>query len=145
MKKFKNGDVISDGRIICIYRWSYDLDRFIAYCELAENGILYLYLRRPIDLINYRIANKKEIKKIFDALEKCGYRWNHEKETMDNTPWRAKIGDEYYYIDSNLNIYSDEDMYKYRDNSRYYACNYAKTEKELEIKRNKIKKILEGD
>lgn len=70
---------------------------------------------------------------------------NHEKETIDNTPWRAKIGGKYYYIDSNLNICSDKDMYKYRDNSRYYACNYAKTEKELEIKRNKIKKILEGE
>lgn len=86
------------------------------------------------------IASKEEaeiIKRKVDAI-------NEKYGTIKR--WRAKIGEAYYYIDSDGTIALKEECGTTMDDGRYKFGNYAKTKEELEFKKlEKIKQILQGD
>lgn len=54
--------------------------------------------------------------------------------------WRAEEDNEYYYIDSEFSIRSDNDNYVISDNNKYMNGNYFKTEKEAKEYIEYIKK-----
>lgn len=86
------------------------------------------------------IASKEEaeiIKRKVDAI--------NEKYGLIKR-WRAKIGEAYYYIDSDGTIALKEEYGTTMDDGRYKFGNYAKTKEELEFKKlEKIKQILQGE
>ena len=58
------------------------------------------------DLREIRPATEIEKKILIDQLAKVNKRWNEEKKCLENVRWRAKDGETFYYIDTELFINS---------------------------------------
>ena len=83
------------------------------------------------------IASKEEAKIIKRKVDAINEKYGLIKR------WRAKIGEAYYYIDSDGTITLKEECGTTMDDGRYKFGNYAKTKEELEFKKlEKIKNIL---
>ena len=57
--------------------------------------------------------------------------------------WRAKVGGEYFFVNSEGKVDSLHDNKTGIDNNLYYVGNYFKTREEVEVKAEQVKKIFE--
>jgi len=65
---------------------------------------------------------------VFRALEKKGLRWNPETEEIEDTKrWRAKMGETYFYVGSDADVYPDEEIYSKRNDRYWELGNYFRT------------------
>lgn len=53
-----------------------------------------------------RPATEKEKEFLIDKLSQAGKRWNEATRTIENARWRAKVGERFYYIDTEFFINS---------------------------------------
>lgn len=86
--ELKDGDYISFGvknEIIGIFK-EFDRDKptHTDYVTLS-NGRVFFNIRHWIS-INFRPATEDEKRKLFDAMEKTGIRWNAEKKCVEGIP-----------------------------------------------------------
>ena len=58
------------------------------------------------DIKEIRPATERERKILIDKLAEVGKRWNEEKKCLEDVRWRAKDGETFYYIDTELFINS---------------------------------------
>ena len=58
------------------------------------------------DLREIRPAAEREKKILIDKLAEVNKRWNEETRTIEDARWRAKVGETFYYIDSNFCVNS---------------------------------------
>lgn len=92
---------------------------------------------------------ENQISNLLTELEKLkqAEKEKNKKEKNELRPWRAKEGDNYYYINSNGEVFSDVDGRFGIDDSQYTFGNYYRSRelaeqdsKELEL-RNKIRQL----
>lgn len=93
--ELKDGDYISFGvknEIIGIFK-EFDRDKptHTDYVSLL-NGRVFFNIRHWIS-INFRPATEDEKRKLFDAMEKTGIRWNAEKKRVEGIPPETEEGD----------------------------------------------------
>lgn len=76
---------------------------------------------------------KKEIEKLGTRIKEL------EEQEKKCKRWRAQEGKDYWYIDSDCEIYKEFDRNDDYDNARYIIGNYYKTEEEAKKVVEKIK------
>lgn len=82
---------------------------------------------------------------IFRALEKKGLRWNPETGVIEvNRLWRARLGELYFFINSNGKLYPEKELNNKIDNMRWKIGNYFSTENEAQKYADEFKRILQG-
>lgn len=98
---------------------------------------LVLYNSGEIDNRGIGIMSKEASEKFKEIVREVNKEYGIIKR------WRAKIGEVYYYIDSDGTITVKEECGTTMDDGRYKFGNYAKTKEELEFEKlEKIKNIL---
>lgn len=150
---FKDGDVLSitvlnNRKCPFIFKRT-NKDGFnLFYVGLNIEGELtisgkYSHFGRGIPVL----ATEEEKQKLFDKMKEQGLRWNAEEKKVEKVRWRAKKGEEYYYVDDRGDTeVSREDDY-YIDNRRHKVYNYFRTQgqakKAAEAVREALRKFHE--
>lgn len=94
---------------------------------------------------NFRPATEGEKKALLDKLHESGYRWNAEKKELEPLPrWRAKMDEEYFYINSMLRIDTDNESMHQVDKLRYECGNYFKTHEAAERIAEQVREIFKN-
>ena len=52
-------------------------------------------------------ATKEEKQQLFDNMKEQGLRWNAEEKKVETIRWRAKYGEEYWYVTSSCSVAGD--------------------------------------
>lgn len=90
-----------------------------------------------------RPATEEEKQRLFDVLAKEGYRWNAEKNELEELPrWRADEEGTYYWICGDLSIEKDSDERTDYDSGQYSIGNYFRTREAAERVAEQIREIF---
>lgn len=93
----------------------------------------------------FRHATPEEAQRLWEALAKEGKRWNHETmqvEEIKKKQWRAKQGEYYWMIQSDLTVKKTNDTYGVFDTLQYYSGMYFKTEEQALRVADRLQKSL---
>ncbi len=88
-----------------------------------------------------RPSTKAEKQILLDALDKKGLWWNAEEKRVEEKRWRAKEGEEYWFVRSDLKSLRDIEAHSTIDNERFNIGNYFKTEKESDALVQKVREL----
>lgn len=92
-------------------------------------------------------ATKEEKQLLFDKMKEQGLLWNAEEKRVEKIRWRAKEGEEYSYVNSNMEVSSSrrpkDGEYKcdYEGNS-YHSYNYFRTQEQTAEAAQRVKETL---
>ena len=56
---------------------------------------------------NLRYATEEEKQQLFDKMKEKGLKWNAEEKRVEKIRWRAKYGEEYWYVTSSCAVAGD--------------------------------------
>ena len=90
----------------------------------------------------FRHATEEEKQLLFDKMKKQGLRWDAEKKKVEKIRWRAKKGDDYYFIDSFCYLGQDSEDFQLMDDKVYNSYNYFRTEEQAEEAAKRVKEML---
>jgi hypothetical protein len=100
--KFKDGDIISNGKCICVYNGNENGKYYGLYVGVGHALSPNYFIEAPRD--DYfkkekaHIATKEEKQKLFQAIKNNGYKWNDKTKTLEKliVP-KFKVGDKIQY------------------------------------------------
>ena len=87
-------------------------------------------------------ATEEERKLLFAKMKEEGLRWNAEEKRVEKIRWRAKKGDDYYFIDSFCYLGQDREDFQLMDDKVYNSYNYFRTEEQAEEAAERVKEML---
>lgn len=100
-RPFKNGDIVAydnGTKKADLFIFKESGKNSTAVCYLFLNRDMKLHIRETVYIIN-RFATEEEKRKLFDAIEKNGYRWNPEAKTLEKLiKPKFKVGDRIKHI-----------------------------------------------
>lgn len=145
-RKFKDGDILISEKIgwaIYIYRKT----------DKPENGYFYCLFDSSLGLSfadgshygytsTTRLATQKEAQKLFDALKEEGKRWNPKTKQVELLRWRAKHGENYYYLDFGFIVAQTYECSHTLDDERHETGNYFRTKEQAERAKPYLQKAL---
>ena len=91
---------------------------------------------------NLRLATEEEKQLLFDKMKEQGLQWNAEEKRVEKIRWRAKKGDDYYFIDSFCYLGQDREDFQLMDDKVYNSYNYFRTEEQAEEAARRVKETL---
>lgn len=109
-QKFKDGDVlvvvIDD--VACPFIFFKTSTEFCCYhIMLRPNGeISRTWFFDISKLVYTRHATEEEKRQLFDKMKEKGWQWNAEEKRVEKIRWRAKGKELYYYVGSNMEVYT---------------------------------------
>lgn len=80
--------------------------------------------------VDVRLATEEEKQLLFDKMKEQGLKWNAEEKRVEKIRWRAKEGEDYYFIDIDLTVKSIDDTYSTFDNKLWNTLNYFHTKEQ---------------
>lgn len=93
----------------------------------------------------YRYATEPEKRRLFEGLAKEGKCWNAETKQIEDLPrWRAKKGEEYYYVSSDFDVLFGYENFGEVDYKAYTFGNYFKTKEAAEKVAEQIREIFKN-
>lgn len=119
------------------------------YCGVDRYGTLRINVpNKGFGFGHYyeiRPATEAEKQRLLDAIAKEGYCWNPDKKELEKLPrWRAKIGEDYYFVDACGEVDFDGEDNIEVDELKYKAGNYFRTEEAAERVANQIREIFKN-
>ena len=149
-EEFKRGDVIVSkmNEILLVDVHSFENCRLRSFVHIQQDGMLS---DSSYSLWNenhtWRLATEEEKQLLFDKMKEQGLRWNAEEKRVEKIRWRAKEGEEYSYVNSNMEVSSicrpKDGEYKcdYEGNS-YHSYNYFRTQEQATEAARRVKETL---
>ena len=139
-KEFENGDVLCS-----VYSGT-----LLIFKEMCEDDSRYFYSHYNTDCTSNKGWNKvafrhvieKEKQQLFDKMKEQGLKWNAEEKRVEKIRWRAKKGDDYYFIDSFCYLRQDREEFQLMDDKIYNNYNYFRTEEQDEEAAKRVKETL---
>nr|DAS93090.1 MAG TPA: hypothetical protein [Caudoviricetes sp.] len=103
--KFKNGDILH----------SIDTDVIVIFKEMERGSSIYFYSHYNANCDTngcwnstaFRYATDVEKQLLFDKMKEQGLWWNAEEKRVEKIRWRAKYGEEYWYVTSSCSVAGD--------------------------------------
>ena len=93
--------------------------------------------------LSIRYSTTEERQTLFDKVEEKEHKkWNTETKKFENVRWRAKSGEEYWYVSEYLNVESCIEANDRIDKALGEVNNKFKTQELAEAARDKIKELL---
>lgn len=89
-----------------------------------------------------RIATAEECKRLFDALKDKGFRWNAEIQEIEKIRSRARLGEDYFYIDARVGYDAATEEGNDEDEKRFNNGNYFDTKEQAAAAAKVVKKAL---
>ena len=150
--QFTEGDIISNGRCICIFNGKEDDDYYGFYVGVGNIDIPNYFINSPQNNYftkgNTHVATEKEKQKLFDAIKANGYKWNTETKTLEKlVKPKFKVGDrirhKQCYI-SGVITKIDGDCYKIKYDSTAVIFTNIKYQDDWELAPDKKEETMEG-
>ena len=91
---------------------------------------------------SFRHATKEEKSEFFDKMKEQGLQWNAEKKRLEKIRWRAGVGEEYYFINSSLDVLKIEECWSVLCGEHYLASNYFRTQEQAKEAAKRVKETL---
>ena len=144
-KEFKRGDVIVSkiDEILLVATYDFDSNLLTSFVNIDAHGNLFNnpYQKWSVSH-DWRLATEEEKKLLFDKMKEQGLRWNAKEKRVEKIRWRAEEGDEYFAIDTAIqvcNLFEDNGAC---DNAFYDALNYFHTKEQAEEAAKRVKETL---
>ena len=109
-KDFKRGDILVSlsNEIILVDDYDFKGGHLYSFVNIDRSGQLY---NEPYFQWNerhdWRLASDEEKQLLFDKMKEQGLRWNAEEKKVEKIRWRAKYGEEYWYVTSSCAVAGD--------------------------------------
>lgn len=110
-EEFKDGDILNviyekNKKCPFIYKGIDAKGFYLFYAGIDIIGNLFLCPNEEYRWGNERVSHATEEEKqtLFNKMKEQGLHWNAEKKCVEKLRWRAGIGEEYYFIDSSLDV-----------------------------------------
>ena len=151
-KEFKDGDILIDDRklsefpckIIMIYKGAKSEDGCYE-CYIFRNLIGSLVINEGCcssDFVKIRPATEEEKAELFAEMKVQGLQWNAEEKRVEKIRWRAGVGEEYYFINSSLDVLKIEECWSVLCSEHYSANNYFRTKEHAEEAAKRVREAL---
>jgi hypothetical protein len=116
-QKFKDGDVLTslfDNKVVFVFKEDElkqkDNKNGYYVCHTADyvidvstkDSLLFCGYKKDV-----RLATEKEKQFLFDKMKEKGLKWNAEEKRVEKIRWRAKYGEEYWYVTSSCSVAGD--------------------------------------
>lgn len=75
-------------------------------------------------------------------MKEQGLKWNAEEKRVEKIRWRAGVGEEYYFINSSLDVLKIEECWSILCGEHYLASNYFRTQEQAEEAAKRVKETL---
>lgn len=114
---FKDGDVLTslrDNKVVFIFKedelkQKYNENGYYV-CHTA-NYVIDVSTKDSLLFCGHkkdaRLATEEEKQFLFDKMKEQGLRWNAEEKKVEKIRWRAKYGEEYWYVTSSCAVAGD--------------------------------------
>ena len=140
VQEFKDGDVLHS-----VYNGT-----MVIFKEKEKDGSRYFYTHYNTDRSSnkgwnsaaFRHATEEEKQLLFDKMKEQGLKWNAEEKRVEKLLWRADAGEEYYFVDSLLDVLHIKECRSSLCNKHYSARNYFRTEEQAEEAAKRVKETL---
>lgn len=144
--KFKDGDVlvVVIDNVECPFIFYNTSAAFCSYyIMLRPNGeISRTWFFNISELVYTRQATDDEKQYLFDKMKERGLRWNAEQKRVEKIMWRAKKGDRYWKLSSDLHMLGMQEDNDAFDQDSWECGNYFKTQEQAERAVEAIKETL---
>lgn len=145
-QEFKDGDILTsiyDDKVTIIFKCYHNdgSGRGISYFNTEINPVKGLE-NKCWDMDSFRRATAEEKQYLLDKMREQGLRWNAEQKRVEKIRWRAKKGDRYRTLSSDLVVSEmQEDNFAF-DQDSWECGNYFKTQEQAERAAEAIKETL---
>lgn len=152
-KEFKDGDILIDDhkfsefpckKIIMIYKGAKSEDGCYE-CYIFRNLIGSLVINEGCcnsDFVKIRPATEEEKAELFAEMKVQGLQWNAEEKRVEKIRWRAGVGEEYYFINSSLDVLKIEECWSVLCGEHYLASNYFRTQEQAKEAAKRVRETL---
>ena len=147
--EFNDGDIVSvtdywgDTDILILkYRDDRGFNYYYIALSSSENLVQKSSDEEYWGNITPVLATEEEKQLLFAKMKEQGLRWNAEEKRVEKIRWRAKEGEDYYYITGRGHVVGDEEGDLPEDIERYEFGNYFRTREQAEKAAEVVKEAL---
>ena len=107
---FKRGDILVSlyDEIILVDDYDFKGGHLYSFVNVDRYGQLS---KEPYFQWNewhdWRLATEEEKQQLFEKMKEQGLKWNAEEKRVENIRWRAKYGEQYWYVTSSCSVAGD--------------------------------------
>ena len=148
-QEFKDGDILvtatrESRHNAFIYKGTdkYGFHSYYVGIDLCSQLFICEHSSNRWDNANLDYATEEEKQLLFDKMKEQGLQWNAEEKRVEKIRWRAKKGDDYYFIDSFCYLGQDSEDFQLMDDKVYNSYNYFRTEEQAEEAARRVKETL---
>lgn len=138
MLDFKDGDVlhsICDHEVL-IFKKNTDSEYFYSHYNYSgKDNSMWL-----IDA--FRHATEEEKQLLFDKMKEEGLQWNADENRVEKIRWRAKGKEIYYYVGSNMEVYTFSPSTSEDEEDDFKSYNYFRIKEQAEEAARRMKEVL---
>lgn len=149
VQEFKDGDIV----ILCgrtkkdrhpfIFKGEDDGGKQKFYIGIDFGNILRIFCDDEYyDARQLHHATEDEKQLLFDMMKEQGLKWNADEKRVEKIRWRADVGEEYYFINSSLDVLKIEERWSVICGEHYLASNYFRTKEQAEEAARRVKETL---
>lgn len=137
-KEFEDGDVLHSVHddLMLIYKEGSSSECFSSHFNTAHN------YNSGWNIHSFRRTTEEEKQLLFDKMKERGLKWNAEEKRVEKVRWRAKKGEEYRFMNTDLTTVYTTELDDDIDTNRYNALNYFKTKEQAEEAAKRVKEVL---
>ena len=148
-QEFKDGDILAHAdysNYPCPFIYKGTDVRGLYQFYVGVNNVDEIYLSDDVEkrwgngALRYATDEEKQL--LFDKMKEQGLQWNAEEKRVEKIRWRAKKGDDYYFIDSFCYLGQDSEDFQLMDDKVYNSYNYFRTEEQAEEAARRVKETL---
>lgn len=154
---FKDGDVLTslfDNKVVFIFKEDESKQKYnkndYYVCNIYVSSSIGYTIEVPTkDSLSFcghkdevRLATNKEKQFLFNKMKENGLQWNAEEKRVEKIRWRADVGEEYYFINSSLDVLKIEECWSVLCGEHYLASNYFHTKEQAEEAARRVREAL---
>lgn len=109
-KEFKRGDIIVSkiDEILLVAIYDFDSNLLTSFVNIDAHGNLFNNPYQKWNIYHdWRLATEEEKQLLFNKMKEQGLKWNAEEKKVEKIRWRAKYGEEYWYVTSSCSVAGD--------------------------------------
>lgn len=154
---FKDGDVLTslfDNKVVFIFKEDESKQKYnkndYYVCNIYVSSSIGYTIEVPTkDSLSFcghkdevRLATNKEKQFLFNKMKENGLQWNAEEKRVEKIRWRADVGEEYYFINSSLDVLKIEECWSVLCGEHYLASNYFHTKEQAKEAAKRVRETL---
>ena len=154
---FKDGDVLTslfDNKVVFIFKedeskQKYNKNGYYVchiYVSYSAGYVINVPTKDSLSFCGHkedvRHATNEEKQFLFDKMEEQGLKWNAEEKRVETIRWRAKGKEIYYYVGSNMEVYTFSPSTSEDEEDDFKSYNYFRIKEQAEEAARRMKEVL---